>query len=95
MGVAIYANAIDVLKSLDIKYDSYSNEFELGRKRIFVAPEMMKNVNGSIAFDPEDVTFYMMPDEYDKSQEGLIKEVNMDLRSEQHSGAINDDLNYL
>ena len=88
MGVAIYANAIDVLKSLDIKYDSYSNEFELGRKRIFVAPEMMKNVNGSIAFDPEDVTFYMMPDEYDKSQEGLIKEVNMDLRSEQHSGAI-------
>ena len=95
MGVAIYANAIDVLKSLDIKYDSYSNEIELGRKRIFVAPEMMKNVNGSIAFDPEDVTFYMMPDEYDKTQEGLIKEVNMDLRSEQHSGAINDDLNYL
>lgn len=40
MGVAIFANAIDTLKKLDIEYDSYCNEFELGRKRIFVRPEI-------------------------------------------------------
>lgn len=95
MGISIYANAIDVLKKLDIEYDSYSNEFDLGRKRIFVAPELVKNADGSPAFDPEDTVFYQLPDDYDNSQVGLIKEINMDLRAEQHSKAINDDLNYL
>lgn len=95
MGIAIYANAIDILKKLDIEYDSYSNEFDLGRKRIFVAPELVKNADGSPAFDPEDTVFYQLPDDYDNSQEGLIKEINMELRAEQHSKAINDDLNYL
>lgn len=95
MGIAIYANSIDILKKLDIEYDSYNNEFDLGRKRIFVAPEMIRNINGNPAFDPEDTVFYQLPDNYDKDKEGLIKEINMDLRSEQHSKAIDDDLNYL
>ena len=97
MGVAIFANAVDVLRSLDVKYDSYCNEFELGRKRIFVAPEMLRNNDGSPAFDPEDTVFYKLPDDYaDKDQsEGLIHEVDLQLRVEQHSQAINDDLNYL
>ena len=95
MGIAIYANSIDILKKLDIEYDSYNNEFDLGRKRIFVAPEMIRNIDGNPAFDPEDTVFYQLPDNYDKDKEGLIKEINMDLRSEQHSKAINDDLNYL
>ncbi|MCH1983957.1 hypothetical protein MCG98_15410 [Ruminococcus sp. OA3] len=95
MGVAIFANSIDVLKKIDIEYDSYSSEFELGRKRIFVAPEMLKNVDGSPAFDPEDTGFYRLPDDYDKGKEGLIHEIDMDLRADLHSKAINDDLNYL
>lgn len=95
MGIAVFANAIDTLKKLDIEYDSYSNEFELGKKRIFVAPEMLKNTDGSIAFDPEDTVFYKLPDEYDQGKEGIIHEVDMQLRSEEHSKAINDDLNYL
>lgn len=95
MGVALFADSIDILKSLDIKYDSYCNEFELGKKRIFVAPEMIKNVDGSPAFDPDDSVFYQLPDDYDKEGTGLIKEVDMDLRTEAHSKAINDDLNYL
>ena len=97
MGIAIFANAIDVLRSLDVKYDSYANEFELGRKRIFVAPEMLRNNDGSPAFDPEDTVFYKLPDDYaDKDQnEGMIHEVDLNLRVEEHSRAINDDLNYL
>ena len=95
MGIAIFANAIDTLKKLDVEFDSYCNEFELGKKRIFVAPEMMKNIDGSMAFDPEDTVFYKMPDDYDKEKEGLIHEVDMQIRTESHSKAINDDLNYL
>lgn len=96
MGIAIFANSIDVLKKLDIEYDSYSNEFDLGRKRIFVAPEMLKNSDGSPAFDPEDTVFYKLPDEYSPEDKNKpVVEINMELRSEQHSKAINDDLNYL
>lgn len=95
MGIAIFANAIDVLKKLDTEYDSYSNEFELGRKRIFVAPEMLRNKDGSPAFDPEDSVFYQLPDDYSEKGENMIHEINMDIRAEAHSKAINDDLNYL
>lgn len=94
MGVAIFANAIDTLKKLDIEYDSYCNEFELGRKRIFVRPEMLTNADGTPAFDPSDSVFYALPDD-DANGEGLLKEIDMSLRAEQHSKAINDDLNYL
>ena len=95
MGIAIFANAIDVLKKLDIEFDSYCNEFELGRKRIFVAPELLHNTDGSQAFDPDDGVFYSMPEDYKDGKEGLLKEIDMDLRTEAHSKAINDDLNYL
>lgn len=95
MGIALFANSIDVLKKIDTEFDSYCNEFDLGKKRIFVAPEMLKNTDGSLAFDPEDTVFYKMPDDYNEKGEGMIHEVNMDIRSEEHSKAINDDLNYL
>lgn len=94
MGVAIFANAIDTLKKLDTEYDSYCNEFELGRKRIFVRPEMLTNEDGSPAFDPDDSVFYALPED-DANGEGLLKEIDMSLRADQHSKAINDDLNYL
>lgn len=96
MGVAVFANAIDTLRKLDTEYDSYYNEFDLGRKRIFVAPEMLYNADGSPAFDPEDTVFYRLPEEYAEKGEGKsLVEVNMELRAEEHSRAINDDLNYL
>lgn len=95
MGVAIFANAIDTLKKLDVEYDSYCNEFELGRKRIFVAPELLTNEDGSLTFDPDEGVFYSLPEDYDKNKEGLIKDIDMTLRTEEHSKAISDDLNYL
>ena len=43
--------------------------------------------DGSPTFDPDDGVFYSLPEDYDKSQTGLIKEVDMSLRVEQHSKA--------
>lgn len=96
MGVAIFANAIDYLQKLDLEFDSYSNEFTLGRKRIYVAPEMLTDQHGSMVFDPDDTVFYQLPEDYSRQlQKDPIKESNMQLRVEEHSKAINDDLNYL
>lgn len=97
MGASLFANAIDVLKKLDLEYDSYANEFSLGRKRIFVVPEMLTTVNGDAVFDPSDTIFYELPEDYFKSAEvkEALHEVNMELRIEEHSKGINDDLTYL
>lgn len=96
MGVAIFANAIDILQGLDITYDSYMNEFVLGRKRVFVAPELMfTDVLGSPAFDPNDVVFYQLPEDALKDGGEPLKEVNMEIRADEHNKGINDNLNLL
>ena len=95
MGVALFANSIDVLAKIDLEYDSYANEFTLGRKRIFVAPEMLTDANGSQVFDPDDSVFYTLPEDYFKNTKEALHEVNMELRTEQHEQAINNDLNLL
>lgn len=95
MGVALFANGIDVIRKIDLEYDSYANEFSLGRKRIFVAPEFLTSQNGDAVFDPEDTVFYELPEDYFKDSKEAMHEVNMELRIEEHSKAINDDLNWL
>ena len=97
MGVSIFANAIDVLQGTDIDYDSYINEFVLGKKRIFTAPEMLRtDLLGNPIFDPNDIVFYQLPEgTLEKTGGKPIVEVNMEIRAEEHEKAINDNLNIL
>lgn len=96
MGIALFANCIDQLKGTDVVYDSYVNEFQMGKKRIFVAPEMLSAdpVTGNPAFDENDTVFYRLPEEM-RAENRPIEEVNMEIRAEAHNRAINDNLNIL
>lgn len=95
LGIPIFANAIDVLEKLDIEYDSYANEFLLGRKRLLVAPEMMQDENGNLVFDPADGVFYCLPEDFPLGDHKAIQEIDMSIRAEQHEKAINQDLEIL
>lgn len=97
MGAALFANSIPTLEKIDLEYDSYSNEFELGKKRIFVKGETFDFLDGNPVFDPNDVVFHQLPEEaqFGKSSGKMIEESNMEIRADQHSQAINDDLNFL
>lgn len=95
MGISLFANSVDVLETLDLEYDSYANEFALGRKRIFVAPEMLTDANGDRVFDPSDSIFYQLPEDYFKDTKEAMHEVNMALRVQEHEQAINNSLNLL
>ena len=95
MGISLFANSVDVLAKLDLEYDSYANEFSLGRKRIFVSPEMLTNVDGAPVFDPHDSVFYQLPEDYFKDTKEALREVNPALRIQEHEQAINNDLNLL
>ena len=93
MGISVYANAIDVIKAVDIVYDSYVNEFMLGKKRVMVQPSATKNIEGENVFDPSDVTFYVLPEDISDGQ--IIQPINMDLRTGAHQQGIQDQLNLL
>ena len=92
-GIAIYANAIDVLQGVDIAYDSYVNEFKLGKKRIVVKPSAAQYLDGTPAFDPDDVVFYVMPE--DTENGAVVTPIDMTLRTAEHNTGIQDQLNIL
>lgn len=93
MGISVFANAIDNLKGVDVAYDSYINEFVLGKKRIMVKPEATKGIDGEPVFDPNDTVYYVLPED---SQNGsMIEQVDMTLRTEEHNAGLQDMLNVL
>ena len=93
MGVSVYANAIDQLKGVDIAYDSYVNEFVLGKKRIIVKPEAARDLDGAPLFDPNDTVYYVLPE--DSAGGSLIDPVDMTLRTAEHNAGMQDMLNAL
>lgn len=98
MGLSVYAGALDQLEGLDLVYDSYVNEFRLGRKRITV-PLTMARVqmedDGVVTpvFDDNDTEFYAVPAL--EEGENRIVEHNMELRYQAHEAGVQTALNLL
>ena len=87
LGVSVFANAISQLKSCDVVYDSYVNEYVMGRKRILVPLPMAKiqmQKEGVIEpyFEPNDTVYYMMPG--DNTDNMKLTEVDMTIRANEH-----------
>ncbi|QEL88474.1 phage portal protein [Bacillus mycoides] len=97
LGISIYGNSLDVLKSLDIAFDSFQREFVLGKKRIIVPASAIKHVVDPISgmshryFDSSDEVYEAMKFEGDQR----IQDISVELRVEEHKAAINALLNYL
>lgn len=96
-GVSIFATAEDVIDTANTIYSSYKWEFQAGKKRVMVASSVMKPVfdgkGGELTrvFDTNDTVYQ----EIGTSQEPFVKEINMTLRVDEHTKAINDQLNFL
>lgn len=93
MGIPAFANAIDQLKGVDIAYDSYVNEFVLGKKRIMVKPGATKRIDGEPVFDPTELAYYLLPE--DTSDGDVIQPIDMSLRTAEHNAGLQDMLNAL
>lgn len=91
-GISVYANAIDTLKSLDDAYDGLDNETNLGRRRVFIAEEMMAFDSGEqrMVFDPNDISVYRMPKGFNK--ESMIEHDSSDLRTDKYASAVDYQL---
>lgn len=99
LGVSVYANAMDTLRSLDICYDSFVREFRLGRKRIIVPERCIRTV-----VDPKTGVQRRYFDANDEAYEALatddieglkIHDNSVELRVEEHVAAMNTFLQIL
>lgn len=98
LGIAVYANSLDQLKGCDLIYDSYMNEFTLGRKRILVPVsaakiQMQKDGVAEPVFDSNDTVYYQMPG--DRQSDMAITEVDMSIRASEHELGIQRCLDIL
>lgn len=93
LGISVFANAIDVMKGVDIAYDSYVNEFVLGKKRVMVKPSATEYLDGEPIFDSDDLVFYVLPE--DVQDGAAITPIDMTLRTAEHNTGIQDQLNLL
>lgn len=95
LGMSIFGNAIDILKSIDVKYDSWRNEFETGKRKIFIKSGLFsvtyKPLDGSVVpvVDPTDTIFYQI--EWTKD-DIPIHEFSPQLRDADHSNSIDSEL---
>lgn len=98
LGISVYGNAISQIKGCDLVYDSYMNEFRLGRRRILVPLSMAKvqmqdNGVGKPVFDANDTTFYAVPNDRDNQQK--IEAMDMSIRADEHEKGITKALDLL
>lgn len=98
MGLSVFANAIDILEGIDLVFDSYQNEFRLGKKRIVVPLTLAKiraEQDGELqpVFDDNDTEFYAMsgadPEDF------ALREINMELRADAHEKGLQRCLDLL
>ncbi len=99
-GISVFANSIDVLKSVDTKYDSFDWEFIAGRKRLFMGveawnfkPDANNKSNRVPTFDPSEALYYHLPVNSDGKQ--IITDQSGMLRAAEHITAINSELSLL
>jgi A118 family predicted phage portal protein len=91
LGAAVFADALEQLADCDIVWDSYINEFILGKKRLMVPMSlaklmMHKDADGNERldpiFDPNDALFYVYEADGDSAQKPI--ELDMNLRTDAH-----------
>jgi len=97
MGISVYANSIDILKGLDLCYDSFEMEFFLGKKMVFLRKDLMMQDGNGQFLAPQDCNRQLFMYIGDKNLDGdlLPQEFNPNLRVRDHGEAIQQHLNYL
>lgn len=95
-GMSIFANHIDELKSIDIKYDLFNSEFQQGKKKTFISSKLQKyGTDGELIKTLEgcDDDVFFVPQGEDGHN--LIQRDTTDLRAQQCVEALNAELSML
>lgn len=96
MGISIYANSLDKLQGVDLAYDAFCTEMNIGKGRIFVDKSLTRiDQDGETrVFDNRDIAFYVYGDGTSENKEPL-KFYNPTLRVNDFFTGINRALSLL
>ena len=102
-GISVYGNALDEIKTADLVYDSFKNEFLLGKKKIFLREgavnyKVITDEKGQPQtvpiFDENETEFFAIQDvDDDGGKQKLIEESNPQLRVQEHTEGMQTALN--
>ena len=100
LGMAVFSEALDQAKQVDLAFDNYHQDLFLGGKKVFYSGKIVKSVireDGSeVHIPPDDVRrqqFFQLP-EGDPDTNKEWHEYNPDLRVDDNRKAVQDALNY-
>ncbi|EAE7284466.1 phage portal protein [Listeria seeligeri] len=93
LGISVYANALDTLKTLDLMFDSFYQEFKLGKKKVLVPSSFVKTaigLDGSTTqyFDSTDEAFFLYQGDQDADGKS-VKDISVEIRSTEFIESIN------
>ncbi len=97
MGCAVFADAIDNLKGVDLAYNNLNRDIWLGQKKVFLAKDMIADIMGN-AVVPDEVNqqlFHFIPQTAGDNSKPLVQEHNPDLRVKDNTDCIQAQLDYL
>ncbi len=97
MGMSIFAAATDILKGIDLCYDSLNMEFYLGKKMVFLRKDLLEQDSHGNFFAPQDCNRQLFMYVGDKNLDGdmIPQEFNPELRVSAHTEALKDQMRYL
>jgi len=97
MGLSVFANAIEELKSVDIAYDALDKEIRNGRMRVYVQGEALYYDKGKekLIFNKDQDEFYLLPPDSKNLDGTLVKVEAPTLRVEQLIENLKTQLNLL
>lgn len=95
-GISLFANAVDTIKAIDVAFDQFYSDIELGGRRIALPGSVFRRyqeydaeagINRSVSyFDPADRVFMRL--EGDDAEKFEPKDLTYDIRAEQFKQAI-------
>ena len=97
LGCAVFANAIDNLKGVDLAYNNFNSDIWLGQKKVFLNKNLMADVMGE-KVTPDEVNqqlFYYIRTAAEDGEKPLVQEHNPDLRVADNTAAVQAQLDYL
>lgn len=101
LGMAVFSEAVDAARLVDLAFDNYIQDIYLGQKKVFYNKRLTKSHIGKDGQEhivtPDEVRqqqFFMLPGEDNPDVAAQWHEYNPDLRVEANSQAVQDALDY-
>lgn len=98
LGMSVYANALDILKAVDIAYNNFVKDFKLGGKKVFYNKAMLQTNSEGKTITPDDVAqqlFQQVGDGMDFDAKQMVQEFNPSLRVAENKDGVQAQLDYL